>query len=62
MAFLELTRMKEETNFSKNYDINVSNKETLKNIDDEVFSEQDQNFSLKTNESSSFYDTFREKQ
>lgn len=64
MAFLELTRLKEDKNYNDNFDVNQSKAQTFtaKNLDDDLFSEDNDNFALKTNESSSFYDTFRDRQ
>jgi len=65
MAFLELTRLKEDKNYSDSFDVNQSKAQTFqaKNLDDDLFSEDDDlKFALKTNESSSFYDTFRDRQ
>lgn len=60
MAFLEITRMKDEKNYSESYDVNKSKKEVIISDKDE-FEEDGQLFSLDTNGSSSFQDTFREK-
>lgn len=59
MAFLEITRMKDEKNYLDTHDVDKSKKETfkgnLKSLEDEnIHSDDEQLFSLNTNGSSSF--------
>lgn len=59
MAFLEITRMKDEKNYLDTHDVDKSKKETfkgnLKSLEDEnIQSDDEQLFSLNTNGSSSF--------
>jgi len=60
LAFLEITRMKDERNYMDTHDVNKSKKETfkgdLKALEDQenIQSDDEQMFSLNTNGSSSF--------